>query len=63
MRDLTVRRAQRMLTFDQRDLWQRLPDPDRRRCRELMGHLPRVVLQAEATTRNDHGRENPDRPS
>ena len=64
MRDLIVRRPQqRMLTFDRRDRWQTLPDPDRRHCRELVGQLLRAVLQAEASTRSDDDRENSDRPS
>ena len=64
MRDLIVRRLQqRMLTFDRRDRWQTLPDPDRRHCRELVGQLLRAVLQAEASTRSDDDRENSDRPS
>ena len=61
MRDLIVRRPQqRMLTFDRRDRWQTLPDPDRRHCRELVGQLLRAVLQAEASTRSDDDRENSD---
>ena len=64
MGNLIVRRPQqRMLTFDRRELWQTLPDSDRRRCRELVGQLLRVVLQAEASSRSEHERENPDRPS
>ena len=64
MRDLIVRRPQqRMLTFDRRDLWQMLPDPDRRQCSELVGRLLRAVLQAEASTRSDDERENSDRSS
>ena len=64
MRDLIVRRPQqRMLTFDRRDRWQTLPDPDRRHCRELVGQLLRAVLQAEATSRSEDEREHSDRPS
>ena len=64
MPDLTVRRPQqRRLTFDRRDLWQTLPDPDRRRGRELVGQLLRAVLQAEAATRSEDERENSDRSS
>ena len=64
MRDLMVRRPQqRKLTFDRRDRWQTLPDPDRCHCRELVGQVLRAVLQAEAATRSDDDRENSDRPS
>ena len=64
MPDLMVRRQQqRRLTFDRRDLWQTLPDPDRRRGRELVGQLLRAVLQAEAATRSEDERENSDRSS
>ena len=64
MRDLLVRRLQqRRLTFDRRGLWERFPHPDRCHCRELVGHLLRAVLHAEAATRSDDARENSDRPS
>ena len=64
MDDLIVRRPQqRTLTFDRRELWQTLPDSERRRCRELVGQLLRAVLQAEAPSRSEHERENSDRPS
>ena len=64
MDDLIVRRPQqRTLTFDRRELWQTLPDSDRRRCREKVGQLLRVVLQSEASSTSEHERENPDRPS
>ena len=64
MRDLIVRRPQqRMLTFDRRDLWQMLPDPERRHCRDLLGQLLRAVLQAEAARRSEDDRENSDRAS
>ena len=49
MRDLMVRRPQQpRLTFDRRDRWQTLPDPERRHCRDLVGQLLRAVLEAEA---------------
>jgi len=64
MRDLIVRRPkQRTLTFDRREHWQTLPEPDRRRCRDLVGQLLRAVLQAEAPTRSEDERENPSRSS
>ncbi|MBF8301127.1 MAG: hypothetical protein HW394_1497 [Acidobacteria bacterium] len=64
MRDLIVRRpAQRTLTFDRRDPWQTLPEPDRLQCRDLVGQLLRAVLQAEAPTRSEDERENPFRSS
>jgi hypothetical protein len=64
MRNLIVRRAeQRMLTFDRREPWQTLPEPDRLQCRDLLGQLLRAVLQAEAPTRSDDERENSSRPS
>jgi len=64
MRDLNVRRpAQRTLTFDQREPWQTFPEPDRLRCRDLVGQLLRAVLQAEAPTRSEDERENPSRSS
>lgn len=64
MRDLIVRRPQqRTLTFERRDLWQTLPDLVQRQCPELVGQLLRAVLAAEASTRSDDERENPDRPS
>jgi hypothetical protein len=64
MRDLIVRRPQqRALTFDRRDLWQTLPDLVQRQCGELMGHLLRAVLHAEASTRSDDDRENSTRSS
>jgi hypothetical protein len=64
MRDLIVRRAeQRTLTFDRREQWQTLPEPDRLQCRELVGQLLRAVLQAEAPRRSDDERENPSRSS
>ena len=64
MRDLMVRRPQqRKLTFDRRDRWQTLPDPERHQCRELVGQLLRAVLQAEAATRSEDERENSGRAS
>ena len=64
MRDLMVRRPQqRRLTFDRRGLWETFPDPDRCHCRELLGHLLRAVLQAEAATRSEDEREESARPS
>ena len=61
MRDLIVRRPQqRMLTFDRRDLWRMLPDPERRHCRDLLGQLLRAVLQAEAARRSEDDREDSD---
>ena len=64
MRDRVVRRPQqRMLTFDRRDRWQTLPEPERRHCRDLVGQLLRAVLQAEAATRSDDEREDSDRAS
>ena len=61
MRGLMVRRPQqRTLTFDRRDRWQTLPEPERRRCLDLVGQLLRVVLQAEAAKRSDDERENSD---
>ena len=64
MGDLTVRRPQqRTLTFDRREQWQTLPEPDRLQCRDLVGQLLRAVLQAEAPTRSDDERENPSRSS
>ena len=64
MRDLIVRRPeQRMLTFDRREQWQTLPEPDRLQCRDLVGQLLRAVLQAEARTRSEDERENPSRSS
>jgi hypothetical protein len=64
MRDLIVRRPeQRTLTFDRREPWQTLPEPDRLQCRDLVGQLLRAVLQAEAPTRSEDERENPFRSS
>jgi hypothetical protein len=64
MRDLIVRRPeQRTLTFDRRDPWQTLPEPDRMQCRDLVGQLLKAVLQAEAPTRSEDDRENPSRSS
>jgi hypothetical protein len=64
MRDLIVRRpGQRTLTFDRRDAWHTLPEPDRVQCRDLLGQLLRAVLQAEAPTRSDDERETPSRSS
>lgn len=64
MRDLIVRRpAQRTLTFDRREPWQTLPEPERLRCRDLLGQLLRAVLQAEALTRSDDERETSSRSS
>jgi len=64
MRDLIVRRPeQQTLTFDRRDQWQTLPEPDRRQCRDLVGQLLRAVLQAEAPTRSEDERKNPPRSS
>jgi len=61
MGNLIVRRPQeRMLTFDRRALWQTLPDLVQRQCGELVGHLLRTVLQAEASTRSEDERENSD---
>jgi hypothetical protein len=48
---------------DRRALWQTLPDLVQRQCGELVGHLLRTVLQAEASTRSEDERENSDRPS
>ena len=49
MGNLIVRRPQqRTLTFDRREQWQTLPEPDRLQCRALVGQLLRAVLQAEA---------------
>ena len=64
MRNLIVRRPeQRTLTFDRREPWQTLPEPDRTQCRDLVGQLLRAVLQAEAPTRSEDERENPFRSS
>ena len=64
MGDLTVRRPQqRTLTFDRREQWQTLPEPDRLQCRDLVGQLLRAVLQAEAPRRSEDERENPSRSS
>ena len=64
MRNPIVRRPQqRRLTFDRRDLWQTVPDPDRGQCRELVEQLLRAVLQAEAATRSEDERKESDRPS
>jgi hypothetical protein len=64
MRDLIVRRPeQQTLTFDQRNRWQTLPEPDRRQCQDLVGQLLRAVLQAEAPIRSEDERENPSRSS
>jgi hypothetical protein len=64
MRDLIVRRPQQqMLTFDRRERWQTLPEPNRRQCRELVGQLLRAVLQTEASTRSEDEREDSARPS
>jgi hypothetical protein len=64
MRDLIVRRPeQRTLTFDRRERWQRLPEPDRLQCQDLVGQLLRAVLQAEAPTRSEDEREDPSRSS
>jgi len=64
MRNLIVRRPQqRTLTFDRREQWQTLPEPDRVQCRDLVGQLLRAVLQAEAPTRSEDDRENPSRSS
>ena len=64
MRAPIVRRPQQpRLTFDRRDLWQTIPDPDRRHCSELLGQVLRAVLQAEAVTGSEDEREKSDRPS
>lgn len=64
MRDLIMRRPeQQTLTFDRRNQWQTLPEPDRRQCQDLVGQLLRAVLQAEAPRRSDDERENPSRSS
>ena len=64
MGDLIARRPQqRTLTFDRREQWQTLPEPDRMQCRELVGQLLRAVLQAEAPTRSEDEREDPSRSS
>ena len=64
MRELIVRRPeQRTLTFDRREQWQTLPEPDRLECRGLVGQLLRAVFQAEAPTRSEDERENPSRSS
>ena len=64
MGNLIVRRPQqRTLTFDRRELWQTIPDLVQRQCGELVGHLLRAVLHAEASTRSEDERENSDRPS
>lgn len=64
MRDLIMGRPeQQTLTFDRRNQWQTLPEPDRRQCQDLVGQLLRAVLQAEAPRRSDDERENPSRSS
>lgn len=64
MRDQIVRQPeQRALTFDRREQWQTLPEPDRAQCRDLVGQLLRAVLQAEAPTRSEDEREDPSRSS
>jgi hypothetical protein len=57
------RPQQQTLTFDRRERWQRLPDPDQRRCRDLVRQLLRAVLHAEAATRSDNERADPSRSS
>jgi hypothetical protein len=64
MRSLIVRRPQqRTLTFDRRERWQTLPEPDQMQCRALVGQLLRAVLQAEASTRSEDEREQSSRSS
>jgi hypothetical protein len=64
MRDVIVRRPeQRTLTFDRREAWHTLAEPDRLQCRDLLGQLLRAVLQAEALTRSDDERETASRSS
>jgi hypothetical protein len=64
MRSLIERRPQqRTLTFDRRERWQTLPEPDRTQCRDLVGQRLRAVLQSEASTRSEDERAHSDRPS
>lgn len=60
MRDsIGGRPQQRRLAFARLELWQQLPDPERLRCRALLGQLLRVVLHAEARPRSDDERQDP----
>jgi hypothetical protein len=52
------RPGQRMLTFDGHAQARTLPDLVQRQCGELLGHLLRAMLQAEASTRSEDDREN-----
>ena len=64
MRELIVRRPeQRTLTFDRREQWQTLAEPERMQCRDLLGQLLRAVLQAEASPRSEDEGEQSARPS
>ena len=64
MRDVMGHRPQQpRLTFERRDRWPTLPEPERCHCRELVGQLLRAVLEAEAARRSEDDREHSARTS
>ena len=46
------------LTFPKKGLWDKFPEPNRARCRELMVQLLRCVVMNPTPTRRQNEREN-----
>jgi hypothetical protein len=49
---------QRTLTFQQQELWRRLPEEQRLACRQLCVQLLRTVLASEHENRRTHERKD-----
>jgi hypothetical protein len=59
MRDPTIPRPQqRTLPFARQDLWDQLPEADRRRCQELCVELLRAVVESEELSGRTNERED-----
>lgn len=49
---------QQKLAFGKKDLWEKLPEPHRVRCRELIVELLRAVVLVHREPRRKHERED-----
>ena len=49
---------QQRLAFGKQELWERLPEPHRVRCRELIVELLRAVVLVRRAPRREHERED-----
>jgi hypothetical protein len=59
MRDLSrLQSHQRPLPFARPDLWDRLPEANRRQCQELCMQLLQIVVESEELLRREYERED-----